>query len=173
MKPINDLDANYIRSILRYEPDTGDFYWRYRDDAPATWNGRFAGQKVTNKHPNGRLRIGINYKAYLASRIAWVYMTGKWPLCHIDHEDTDKSNNRWLNLREADFVKNGQNTRRLPTNTSGLKGVSWHKSAEKWRATIVIDGKAIHLGASECRATTYFMYVIAANEHFGEFARFA
>jgi hypothetical protein len=31
-------------------------------------------------------------------------------------------------------------------NTSGYKGVTWHKQARKWRAQIKINGRAISLG---------------------------
>lgn len=34
----------------------------------------------------------------------------------------------------------------LSTNTSGVTGVTWDKSRNKWRAQIVFQGKAHHLG---------------------------
>ena len=31
-------------------------------------------------------------------------------------------------------------------NTSGVKGVYWHKNKEKWQANIQIDNKLLYLG---------------------------
>ena len=173
MKAVNDLTANYVRSILRYDTETGEFYWLWRSDAPLRWNRRFAGTLITNKFKNGRVRIGINYKAYLGSRIAWLYVTGEWPKEHIDHKDTDKSNTKWINLREANTSKNGANQKLSQRSTTKLKGVSWHKAGENYRATMTLNGASLHLGSSSCPAAAHFMYVIAADKAFKEFARFA
>ena len=50
----------------------------------------------------------------------------------------------------CEFTTNRENSinRRLlnSTNTSGYKGVSWHKQAKKWRVVIKINQKQKHLG---------------------------
>ncbi len=38
------------------------------------------------------------------------------------------------------------NSKKPKTNTSGVKGVSWHKIIKKWRAHIQVNGKELHLG---------------------------
>lgn len=32
-------------------------------------------------------------------------------------------------------------------NTSGVRGVSWHKDRRRWRAKVVHHGQSIHLGS--------------------------
>lgn len=49
-----------------------------------------------------------------------------------------------------DGTKIGSLTMKTPcTNSSGYKGVRWHKKARKWAARIVIKQKEIHLGVFE------------------------
>ena len=64
----------------------------------------------------------------------------------VDHNDNDKTNNLLENLRWATNGENMRNTQLSATNTSGVKGVNWHKRCSKWEAQITLDGKKIHLG---------------------------
>ena len=64
----------------------------------------------------------------------------------IDHEDRNKLNNVPKNLRLVTHSVNGANTPKRRTNTSGYKGVSWHKQIKKWDARIQKAGKQIYLG---------------------------
>ena len=54
----------------------------------------------------------------------------------IDHIDGDKTNNRLENLQLADHYQNMHNHPKLKTNTSGVKGISWNKSNNRWDARI-------------------------------------
>jgi hypothetical protein len=65
----------------------------------------------------------------------------------IDHIDRDPSNNHIANLRAADKRLNAINTGLPSNNTSGIKGVSWHKAGCKWTAQIKDKGRKIHLGS--------------------------
>ena len=62
----------------------------------------------------------------------------------VDHVDGNGLNNQRSNLR---FVSRRQNCQNLHTNkTSAFPGVSWDKSPGKWKATIKINRKPVHLG---------------------------
>jgi hypothetical protein len=50
------------------------------------------------------------------------------------------------NLREVSRQCNARNTGNWITNTSGVKGVCWHKPTNKWMAYITINGKNKNLG---------------------------
>jgi hypothetical protein len=65
----------------------------------------------------------------------------------VDHIDGDGKNNTRENLRLANTNQNKHNRGKSSNNSSGYKGVSWHKDNKHWRATIGIAGKAIHIGS--------------------------
>lgn len=161
----NDLSAEYVRSLLDYDPETGEFRFRIRKGGRAKV-GKIAGSFDKKKYH----RIKIDGHLYLASRIAWLYVTGEWPKALIDHEDRDPSNTRFANLREATYTENARNCRTPRRNTSGYKGVSWHKTRKEWRSYIRVEGKLIHLGAFFSAEEASDAYKAAALEHFGDFA---
>lgn len=68
----------------------------------------------------------------------------------VDHKNHDKLDNRSRNLRLLPSNgENQQNEKLSKNNTSGHKGVTWHKPAQKWRACIGVDGGDKHLGLFE------------------------
>lgn len=163
------LTADRLREVLRYSPSTGEFHWRIMCSArrPA---GMLAGDK---KIDSGYILIGVDGFRYRAHRLAWLYMTGAWPTDQIDHEDTNRSNNRWDNLRTATNQLNQANARLSKNNTSGFKGVFWNHRLRKWQAKISVDGQQIHLGYHEDAAVLAAAYLAAAKKYFGDFARAA
>lgn len=64
----------------------------------------------------------------------------------VDHIDGNGLNNRRSNLRTATHSQNMFNQRTGRANTSGFKGVSWHKDMAKWEAHIQANGKKVNLG---------------------------
>lgn len=66
----------------------------------------------------------------------------------VDHIDNNKLNNCLFNLRYATTSENQQNRSLNTNNTSGVKGVSWRKDANKWQVIIrsPITNKQTHLG---------------------------
>lgn len=89
----------------------------------------------------------------------------------VDHIDGDGLNNRCANLRLATRSENNRNSRRHKDNTSGFKGVSWHKRGQKWQARIEVDGRTLYLGLFVDPAAAARMYDVAALAYHGEFAR--
>lgn len=64
----------------------------------------------------------------------------------VDHIDGNGLDNRRSNLRLVTLAGNGQNMRLKRNNTSGYRGVSWHSLTQKWKAQVMVNRKAIHLG---------------------------
>ena len=88
-----------------------------------------------------------------------------------DHHDGNGLNNQRYNLRPATMIQNNRNARKRKGASSRWKGVHWSKKGRCWRARIGTDGK-VSLGSfrDECNAAQ--AYNFAAEEMYGEFARF-
>jgi len=76
------------------------------------------------------VQVGIDGELYLAHRIIWKMVTGTDPI-EVDHK-RGKSN-KWSNLRNATSLQNNRNRRLNSNNKSGVKGVCWEASRQKWR----------------------------------------
>ncbi|MGC1680705.1 MAG: HNH endonuclease, partial [Pseudolabrys sp.] len=88
------LSANRLRKVLSYDPGTGKFRWRVTSGSRAV-----AGSIAGTRGSRGHHQIRIDGKLYQASRLAWLYMTGKWPKLEIDYINHKTSDARWTNLR--------------------------------------------------------------------------
>ena len=149
---LNDLDPEYVRSVLDYSPETGVLTWKRRAGNPQ-FNGRFAGKPAGNPHSTGYVRVGVvnpktgKTRMYKAHRLAFVIMKGRWPKNIIDHEDGDGLNNSWPNIQDCTQSRNIRKARTPRNNTSGHRGVSWHKAKGMWTAYVQgVDGKQKYLG---------------------------
>ena len=162
MKPT----AERVRELLDYNPLTGVFLWRV-SPSRNTPDGSVAGADC-----EGYRLIRVAGGRYKGHQIAWLYMTGEWPTSRIDHEDTNRGNNIWANLRLATNSQNKANMGKRADNKSGFKGVSWYKPTKKWVAQIGCNGKREALGYFTDPEKAHSAYCEAAKRLFGEFARF-
>lgn len=96
------------------------------------------------------------------------FLTGK---LDIDHKDNNGLNNQRNNLRVATRSQQVANAGPRNTNKCGLKGVSWHKQARKWRAVIMVGAKQKYLGCYVDKEEAARAYDTAATQVFGEFAK--
>jgi hypothetical protein len=65
----------------------------------------------------------------------------------VDHINRDRTDDRVANLRWATHAEQTANRVYVHrNNTSGVRGVSWHKPTAKWQVKIMVDGTNIHLG---------------------------
>jgi hypothetical protein len=86
---------------------------------------------------------GVNYKGH---RLAWLYMTGCWPLDEVDHVNQEKSDDRWINLRAVTHKQNAQNTPVHRHSKTQVKGVHFDARRKRYHAYIDHAGKREHLG---------------------------
>lgn len=162
------ISAKILRKLLDYNPKTGVFTNRVARGSRAHAGG-IAGSLCSK----GYLQIHLEGRYYRAHRLAWLWMTGRWPANEIDHRDTVKTNNRWKNLRNATRSQNAANAKLSCTNVSGQKGVTWHAQCQKWQAQINAKGRYIYLGIFETYKAACAAYRRAAEIHFKQFMRLA
>lgn len=161
--PNKILSAEFVRSILNYDPQTGIMMW-IRTISNRAQKGHIVVYKT-----NGYAAVRICGKLYRVHRLAWLIMTGSWPEFEIDHKDRDRSNNRWDNLRPATRAENARNTN-AHNDGSGCKGVSFHAQSGKWRSRIFMEGKEKSLGLYQTKEDASAAYNAAAVNCFGDFA---
>lgn len=137
----SELTAARLRELLHYEPETGVF-----TRAMHRGGGRKVGDVAGSLDKKGYRVIAIDGRAYKAHRLAWLYMTDRWPAEQIDHRNRQRADNRWRNLREADNAQNQQNIGLRSNNSSGFHGVSWHRGQSKWCARITVDKRLRSIG---------------------------
>jgi hypothetical protein len=155
-----------LKELLSYEPETGIFRWKV-----ARTNSNKVGDIAG--YSEGRYwKIGIGKTKHYAHRLAWAMVYGEMPKQHIDHINGDKLDNRIANLRLADKSQNGANRGKQKDNTSGFKGVYWHKQNQGYAAEIRIKNKKHYLGIFDTAIAAHFAYRLAAVQCFGEFAHY-
>jgi len=139
------IDLEIARKFLRYEPDTGFFFWVEKPS-----NAVRPGAKAGYVNWLGYVMIGLNGERSSAHRLAWAFMYGDYPsdeLC-VDHINGLKSDNRISNLRLLSNSHNQQNRRALPKKSStGIRGVQWRPKTQSYQVRIMVNGKRIELGS--------------------------
>jgi len=106
---------------------------------------------------------GLNVRTYMHRLI-----TG---YDRVDHQDRNKLNNRRSNLRSCTQSQNLANRPMQHNNKSGYRGVSWFRRDDKWRVTIKVLSKQIHIGYFFVKEEAAKAYDRAALKHFGEYAQ--
>ena len=162
----SDTRARLFQRLL-YDPETGLFTWKVNVKGGRAQIGKVAG----GINAYGYIQIRFEGRHHRAHRLAWLYMTGRWPRNLLDHIDGDRQNNRFCNLREANNSQNNWNSVRPRHNTSGFKGVSWSKTVGKWSSSIKVGGTQRHLGYFDTPENAHAAYAAAASEMHGEYMR--
>lgn len=132
------VTQDVLKRILEYDPLTGLFTWKEKIADKVTVGD------VAGTLKEGYVIIRIYGKQYRAHRLAFLYMTGKTPP-QVDHQDHDRSNNKWENLAAADYQSNGKNHPKTKRNSTGHVGVSQRKDG-KYVARIYVNKRHKFLG---------------------------
>ncbi len=88
----------------------------------------------------------------------------------VDHVDHNGLNNCRSNIRVCTHAENQRNVEKHCDNTSGWKGVIWHKKGQKFAARLRVNSKNIHLGLFHSPISAALEYDRAARKYHGSFA---
>lgn len=148
-----------VVAAVSYCTESGEFRWRQD-------HGKYAaGTRAERKAAKGYLGVTINGAPVLCHRLAWFIVNGEWPTHDIDHRDTNRTNNRFLNLRHASRAVNMQNQRRPHRDTaSGRLGVYFDQRRGKWYSCIRVGDRNKFLGYQENDEAAHVAYVQAKRQ---------
>lgn len=161
---------DYAREHLRYDGETGKFFWI---KLPKRLNNQrlcFVGKEAGVVHHAGYIKLTLMGRPVSAHRLAWALYVGD-PPAEIDHINGIRSDNRLENLRPASRAQNMHNAKTKACSGSGKKNVQWDSQASKWRVRVRVNGVRHHIG----RFVDFDEAVTAAQsfmqQHHKEYAR--
>jgi hypothetical protein len=164
-----ELSLEELKSKLSYNPETGIFRWKIT--TPWVKVGDTAGGSLDPSDLSRGLGIGIGRKRYYLHRLAWFYMTGKWPKGFLDHIDRNAQNNKWSNLREATKPQNGWNVGLSKRNTTGHKGIRRRMDRDgRYQVGFGYHRKIIYVGMFDTLEEAITARDKKRKELYGEFA---
>jgi hypothetical protein len=145
------ITADQLREHVHYDPETGIF-------TPV--KSRSGVRTVVLGSTTGRyLRFELLGHIHANHVWAWLYMTGAFPEkpLQIDHINGEKDDNRWENLRLGPAQHNCWNRR-------SVAGYSWNKKDQKYKARIMVSGRAVSLGSYQTWAEARAAYLTAKDK---------
>lgn len=154
-----------LKELFHYDADSGNF------TKASNGGKRKAGDLCGTTNAHGYRTMKVDGSMYYAHRLAFIYMTGNQPKHFIDHINGNKSDNRWINLREATRAENSMNRGKLSNNKSGFKGVRLDKRCNRWIAQIVINKKQVVIGRYDTKQEAADAYAKEALKIHGEFCK--
>lgn len=107
------------------------------------WSMHCAGYAGRQDRSSGRNRQVFAHRVIIERKLGRPLE----PTERTDHANHNKLDNRRANLRPVSHAANLQNRIRPPrTNTSGMRGVTWDRTRQKWRAQVGHMGKGYNCG---------------------------
>ena len=166
-KPRNYYDLISQEYGIGYCKNGYEFYFDKNDyELIKDYNwGKSGGGYITT-------RDGESLKTILMHSLILNFISSKEKM--IDHKNRKRNDNRRENLR---IVTNTQNIMNMSTyqktlDKSGVKGVTFDKTKNKWQATIRLNRKLIKLGHFEKHdlESAIVCRLMAEKEYFGEYS---
>ena len=157
-----EITQDRLKELFIYHAD-GHLIWKVKKSKNVKIGG-FAG----SPNNEGYIHVQIDRYKYKIHRLIFLWHFGFVPNL-IDHTDQNKQNNKIENLRAATNSENLRNRPKQSNNTTGFKGVSFHKPTNKFQAKIKINKQQIYLGLFLAAEDAYAAYCIAAKKYHHEF----
>lgn len=141
MRNRDQLTIARLHFVLDYDPITGAMTWRN-----PTGTASLEGGKAGTVGSNGRRYIAIDGRKYLAHRLAWMYVHGKWPDGNASAKNGDYDDLRIENYEDISLSATAAKGGPRRGNTSGHRGITWVAQRQRWVAYITHKYKRIHVG---------------------------
>lgn len=153
-----------LKEALSYNKEDGKFRWNISKV------GRKFGKEVGCKLNSGAIQIMLDYKKYLAHKLAFLYVEGYIP-DEVDHKDGNPSNNCWENIRACTKSQNLRNRKIMPTSKTGVKNVHYRKDRNSYVVSLYLNNKRTFISSHKSIEDANAAATLARNKYHGEFAR--
>jgi len=143
------MNADYVKSRLEYDPETGIFRWRpieVNRKQDKAWNTKYAGTRAGCISSGNHRVIGLDGTVFYAQRLAWLMVHGEWPKGEILHLNGKPADNRLRNLRDVShkvITNNRKNSTGLP------EGIFYNNGRSFFMAFLPWGSKQKYLGQFE------------------------
>jgi hypothetical protein len=158
------INQNYLNHLFEYK--NGELFWKN----PILRSKMKPGDRAGTLKKDGRLAITIHSKIFSVHRLIFL-MHHNWLPKEIDHIDCNPTNNNIENLRPATRSENSSNRGLMANNTSGIKGVTWHRTSNKWEASCQVNKKRVKIGYFEELSEAEKVVKSFREQHHGAYAR--
>lgn len=149
-----------LKQLLNFNPETDEFTRK------TTVGSRKAGTKAGTIARNGYVNIVIDRRSYLGHRLAWLWMTGNFPVNEVDHINHARSDNRWVNLRDVPRSVNHENrVNARKGSKTGVLGVRYSPRRHHFFSEIKVDGRYLYLGSFKTLEEARAAYLEAKRKH--------
>lgn len=139
-----ELRYEEVARLFTYDRETGVLYWRNKNRNTIRHKYVAGSIKGTN---DGYRRVLVNGRICQEHRVIMVLCFGHIPEnAEIDHINHVRDDNRLANLRFATQRENLKNQSVSSKNTSGVTGVYFSKSRNKFIAQIKVNRQVHYLG---------------------------
>lgn len=157
-----------VLEMLRFEPETGRFYWHATPRCHSELHGKEAGFAQHGGRGKYYWHIKIDSRKYKRSHLVFLVCHGRFPTPIADHRDGNSLNDRPENIREVTIQQNAMNHRKrakrslLPMGVKALRG--------RFQARISHNKRQICIGSFATAEEASAAYTTKRKELFGEYA---
>lgn len=148
-----------------FDYKNGCLYWKKTVHGNKQY---LVGQMAGSIHQYGYRHITWMGKSHKAHRLIFMLHHGFMPQ-EIDHINGDRADNRIENLRSVTRSQNQYN-KRPQRNSSGYRGVTWHKKTGKWLVRVGLNNKNKSLGYYDDLELAALVAEEGRSLHYGQFA---
>jgi hypothetical protein len=149
-----------LKARYHYDPETGVF-----THLESRGKGR-AGQTAGAVDRFGYVEMRFCNRLFKAHQLAHLYMTGEFVQkpYSIDHINGVRDDNRWVNLRVADYHQQVWNSPAHRHNQTGLKGAWPCKTTGRWVSMLQDGQRRIWLGRYDTAEAAHKAWIKIATE---------
>jgi hypothetical protein len=162
-----------IQGLFEYRQD-GNLVRKVAVGGPAGQVGRVVGFELKDPARPDKVYMAtkIGGQHFCIHKLVWLWHYGVLPE-QLDHINRNSVDNRIENLRLASSCENMSNRKIFSNNTSGCKGVSWHKQHNRWFAYVNVRKKRKNLGYFDDLELAELVSTEARDLYHGKYAQHA